>query len=275
MAKDPHAVLGVAKGATPDQIKSAYRRQAQKHHPDRNPDDPGAAVRFQEIQAAFQSLSGSPGRANQGPTMPPDISDLFNMFDTVFRRANEPVVVLPVTLEMIAKGGHHTFDVDSPEPCSCSPARRPRCPLCHGTGVLRHRRRSYEVDIPMGAPDGLRFKARSTDTPRQEQAVMIQTQPHAVFQRQGDDLVRAQRVNYPDLVLGGAITTEGLFEPLTLTIPAGVRPGQSVRLAGRGLPRLGGGFGDMYLQVEVAIPDTLTARQRKAMEELAQALAEG
>ena len=55
--KDPYEVLGVDRTATPEEIKSAFRRLAQKHHPDRNPDDPDAVQRFKEMNAAHQILS--------------------------------------------------------------------------------------------------------------------------------------------------------------------------------------------------------------------------
>ncbi len=55
--KDPYKLLGIKRSATPQEIKSAFRKLAAKHHPDRNPDDPGAAQRFKEINAAYQILS--------------------------------------------------------------------------------------------------------------------------------------------------------------------------------------------------------------------------
>jgi molecular chaperone DnaJ len=71
--RDPYQVLGVSKTATPDEIKAAFRRLAREHHPDRNPGDPDAQRRFQEINAAHQMLSNSErraqfdARANAGP----------------------------------------------------------------------------------------------------------------------------------------------------------------------------------------------------------------
>lgn len=55
--RDHYEVLGVGKGATPEEIKAAFRKAAQQHHPDKNPGDPSAAVRFKEINAAYQVLS--------------------------------------------------------------------------------------------------------------------------------------------------------------------------------------------------------------------------
>lgn len=61
--RDPYEVLGVAKSATEDELKAAFRKLAAKHHPDRNPDDPSAQERFKEINAAYQLLSDPQKRA--------------------------------------------------------------------------------------------------------------------------------------------------------------------------------------------------------------------
>src|SRR5918993_1017031 len=55
--KDPYRLLDVARAATDDDIRKAYRQLARKHHPDANPDDPHAEERFKEIQQAYETLS--------------------------------------------------------------------------------------------------------------------------------------------------------------------------------------------------------------------------
>ena len=61
--RDPYEVLGVSRGATQEELKAAFRRLASQHHPDKNPDDPKAAVRFKELNAAYQVLSDPQRRA--------------------------------------------------------------------------------------------------------------------------------------------------------------------------------------------------------------------
>lgn len=267
MRNDPRAVLGVTSQASPEEIKKAYRRLAQKHHPDRHPGDPAAVRRFQEIQQAYERLRAAPAPEAL------DLSDVEDLFEQVFRQTQTAsVIVMPLPLEIIAHGGLHVFDVDDPEPCTCPLFRRARCPLCHGTGVLRHRRHTYEVTVPPGVPEGFHLRARVKGHPGKEQIVRVQVAPHQVFHRQADDLWRPVDVPYPTLVLGGTLVTSGLDRAVTVTLPAGLRPGQTVRVQGLGLPRIQGGHGDLYLQVDVAIPDTLTAAQREALEHLAQVM---
>ena len=55
--RDHYEVLGVSRGASPEEIKAAFRKLASQHHPDKNPDDPSAAVRFKEVNQAYQVLS--------------------------------------------------------------------------------------------------------------------------------------------------------------------------------------------------------------------------
>src|SRR5215467_10952759 len=73
--RDHYETLGVSKSAGPDDIKAAFRKLASQHHPDRNPDDPKAAVRFKEINGAYQVLSDPQRRA---------------MYDRFGHRAEEP-----------------------------------------------------------------------------------------------------------------------------------------------------------------------------------------
>ena len=79
MSKDLYELLGVARDASPEDIKAAYRRAAMEHHPDRNPDDPDAHDRFQAVQQAYETLSDPDKRAfydqhgsAPGPQMDPE-----------------------------------------------------------------------------------------------------------------------------------------------------------------------------------------------------------
>src|SRR5690606_27134962 len=61
--RDPYEILGIDRNASADEVKAAFRRLAQKYHPDRNPTDPTAQEKFKEINAAYQLLSDPQKRA--------------------------------------------------------------------------------------------------------------------------------------------------------------------------------------------------------------------
>jgi len=81
MVKDPYTVLGVSKSATPEEIKSAYRKMAKKYHPDLHPDDPEAAIKMNEVNEAYDILSHPEKYANRR-----DNSQTYNQSQNTYRQ---------------------------------------------------------------------------------------------------------------------------------------------------------------------------------------------
>lgn len=144
--RDPYEVLGVARSANADEIKSAYRRLARRYHPDVNPDDPSAEEKFKEVGEAYSILSDAQKRARFDQTgsteeMPQDpffgggnISDLFDMFfggmqgPGRVRRGRDGDDIradVELTLSEVIGGIEKDIEVN----------RLAECPGCHGTGV--------------------------------------------------------------------------------------------------------------------------------------------
>jgi len=94
--------------------------------------------------------------------------------------------------------------------------------------------------------------------------------PDARYALQGVDLTTEVKLDLFTAVLGGSATVSTPSGDVRLTIPAGTQPGQKIRLAGRGLPKLKNNqeFGDLYALIKVEIPRKLTDKQRKKFEEL-------
>jgi molecular chaperone DnaJ len=141
----PHEVLGVAKDASPEQIKKAYRKKAFDSHPDRNPGDKSAEDRFKEVQAAYNSLTGRGSPPQQPPPQPSGFADLFGgVFG--FPQTGHPHVSLDLghslTLSFweAVEGGERTVTVKRKATCDgCGGAgalEMEHCKHCGGRGML-------------------------------------------------------------------------------------------------------------------------------------------
>ncbi len=98
---------------------------------------------------------------------------------------------------------------------------------------------------------------------------MVEVLPHARFTREEDDLTVKVEVDLYTAVLGGEVQIPTLERPVVLTIPAGTQNGKRFRLRGQGMPSLrGDGRGDLYAEISVALPQTLSSEERNLFEQL-------
>jgi molecular chaperone DnaJ len=147
------------------------------------------------------------------------------------------------------------------------------CPVCSGTGI-EHRPREVKVRIPAGVEDGQRIRLRGRGGPGRNGGpagdlyVTCHVMPHPLFGRRGNDLTLMLPVTFPEAALGGQIKVPTLNDgPVTLKVPPGTRSGRTFRVKGRGV-RTKKGTGDLLVTVEVAVPQKLSAAERKAIEAL-------
>jgi molecular chaperone DnaJ len=132
------------------------------------------------------------------------------------------------------------------------------------------------VRIPVGAEEGMVLrvpgKGRAASEPRGRSGdllVVLVTRPDPRFERRGADLWRREAVEAPDAVLGTTLRMPTLERPARLKVPAGTQPDTVFRLAGKGLPRFGGGDrGDLYVALEVRIPERPSREERELWEGL-------
>ncbi len=151
------------------------------------------------------------------------------------------------------------------------------CQECHGNGI-RFVAHTLKVRIPPGIDDGMLIRlagqgeANADGGPPGDLLIQPRIRPHAVFERHGADLYVAKSITFPEAVLGTKIPLTGLGgESIHVAVPAGTQSGTTLRLSGKGMPRLGGkGKGDLFVGVEVRTPTELTPRQRKLIEEFAE-----
>jgi len=156
-----------------------------------------------------------------------------------------------------------------------------RCEECLGRGQVKHTK-TVSVDIPAGVDTGQTLRVAGEGQPGRlggpagHLYVDIEVTPDERFERQGYDLVHEVHLSFPQAALGAEleIPTVDPDEPTEkLRVPAGVQPGDTLALSGRGLPQLDGrGRGDLVALVQVDVPKELSPRARELLEQLEKSL---
>lgn len=255
--------LGVAKDATQDDIKKAYRKLAQKYHPDRNKDE-GATVKFQEIQKAYQTLKDPQKRAAYDNPQPQgfggpgggysfrtgdgvhvnvtgmegmDINDILDQLHGGFggfgrRRQQRPMAKVVITLEEAYAGTKRSLN-------------------------------GKDFSIPAGVRTGNKL---SVD----DMIIVVQVQNHPKFKRANDDLIVGVNITAIEAMAGVSCQITGLDDKtIKFNVPAGTQYGQVIRLRGKGMPNPEVQYtGDLLVQVGVEVPTNLTDEEREAIMQL-------
>lgn len=149
------------------------------------------------------------------------------------------------------------------------------CPECAGAGKVVHDE-VLTVRIPVGVEEGTALRvpghglpAEKPGAPAGDLFVVVRTADDSRFERHGRDLYRVETVDVVDAVLGTSIDVPTLDGQVSVTVPAGTQPDSMLRLAGMGLPRFGGGSrGNLYVRLQLRVPERLSDRQRQLFEQL-------
>ncbi len=144
------------------------------------------------------------------------------------------------------------------------------------TRILEKDGRRLEVKIPPGAKTGTKVRLSGEGGPGAfggspgDLYLVVRVRPDPRFERKGDDLYATIPVDMYTALLGGKVRVPTLSGPVMLTIKPGTQNGQTIRLRGKGMPRLRrkGEYGDLYVKVDVRLPTHLTPRQRELLEEM-------
>lgn len=253
--RDYYEVLGVAKNATDDEIKKAYRKLAIKYHPDKNPDDKEAEEKFKEAAEAYDVLSNADKRARydqfghagaqgaggfNGGFGGFSMDDIFAQFGDIFgghfggggarrnrqRRGSDLRIKVSLTLEEIAKGVTKTLKIPT----------LVNCESCNGTG----------------AKNGTSFSTCSTcngtgTVIRQQQTIFGTMQSQATCPHcEGSGKTITEKC---DKCHGEGV--ERKEQTVTINIPAGVADGMTLSLNGKGnAARRGGASGDLLVLID-------------------------
>ncbi len=151
---------------------------------------------------------------------------------------------------------------------------RERCRECRGRGHVEVER-TVRVAVPAGVDDGTRLRVAGEGEPGRSGGppgdlyIDIRVREHPVLRREGADVHQELEVGFADLVLGARLTVETLHGTETVDVPPGTAPGTTLRLRGRGVPRLGRrGRGDHVVHLVARPPRKVPARERELWERL-------
>lgn len=299
--KDYYQILGVDKKASAEEIKKAYRSLAKQFHPDRNAGDKAAEEKFKQISEAYGVLNdpanrkkydelgenwqqfeqgGQPGKAGsathgqQQYYYEGDINDLFggggassgysDFFEQFFGsraggaqqrsrsrhfKGNDFETEMEITLQEAYEGTSR---------------------------IIQLEKEKLRISTKPGAYDGqlLRIKGKggkgSSPEHHGDLFVRIRVQPHSHFTRKGDDLHSSHSIDLYTAVLGGETIVETLTGKIKVKIDAGTQSGKVIRIKGKGMPvyNKSGSKGDLYVHLQVLLPEKLTGQQRELFEQL-------
>jgi len=147
------------------------------------------------------------------------------------------------------------------------------CSSCGGKGLER-KKDKMNVEIPAGVRDGQRLKMRGEgNESRKGRAgdlyLYVNVEEHEIYERRQDDLFTTVKIGVGDAALGTSIQLEHPDSDIVGEIPEGTQPGQVLKFEGKGMPsRRGRAKGDLYVEVDVKIPEELTEKQEEFMENL-------
>ena len=155
---------------------------------------------------------------------------------------------------------------------------RTPCTACRGTGLVTRDRR-VTVRIPAGIADGQRLRMHGEGEhgtgggPTGDLYVVVHVRPHAIFQRDGDDLLMEAQVPFPTMAMGGTFKVDGPAGELDVNVPAGTASGTLIPFRGKGMASVNGrGRGTLHVRVVVHVPRKISKDQRKLIEQLGQTM---
>jgi curved DNA-binding protein len=307
--KDYYEILGVKRDASKDEIQRAYRKLARQYHPDVNK-EPGAEDTFKEVGEAYEVLKDPEKRAKydrygaawkaaqqQGGSPPPEYEDIWfdisgapegtfsgfsgfsDFFEQLFgadtrrrgatggagARGQRWDWVMPgmdrearltLTLEELAQGGPREVSLTDPE-----------------TGQTK----TYTVTIPKGVRPGQRIRLAGQGSPGAGGAppgdlyLLVDLLPHPRLRLEGDDLYTTLQVAPWEAALGAEVELKTLDGAVHVKVPPGPSSGRKIRLKGKGWPHARRGPGDLYAEIRIMVPSSLTDDERQAYETLAKA----
>ncbi len=300
--KDYYQILGVARDADADAIKSAYRKMARKYHPDVSK-EANAEDRFKDLQEAYEVLKdpekrraydqlGSNWQAGQDFRPPPgwehftggfggganpNMGGFSDFFEELFAqrgrrsphggasfrmRGEDSEAEIQIPLEDVFHGAKREISLE--------------LPVLGPDGRMHRERRQLSVKIPAGIAEGQRLRITGQGQPGQgggpngDLYLRVRYAAHPRFRAEGKDLYLDLPISPWEAVLGASVSVPTLDGQLRVKVPAGSSSGQKLRLGGRGLPESKGGkAGDLYVVLQIVVPKEVSTAEKELWEKLA------
>lgn len=289
MDKDLYEILGVKKDASESEIKKAFHKFAKKYHPDLNPNDKAAEQKFKEVNLAYEVLKDKKKRAQYdqmramganpfarqhqhagaggfgGGGMGGDpFADfgLGDLFEEIFgakgggfgggmggrrttgarpgrggfqTRGHDREAQIEITLQEAARGGERILELPGGK--------------------------KLTVKIPEGVDSGSKIKLSGQGDPGMgggpngDLIIELRVQEHALFTREGHNILYKLPVTFAEAVLGAEVEVPTLDGKVHMKLPKGISSGQKMKLAGKGIksPKTGN-KGDQYVEIMIKIP---------------------
>ncbi|WP_339838313.1 J domain-containing protein [uncultured Flavobacterium sp.] len=293
---DYYKVLGISKNATADEIKKAYRKLARKLHPDINPNDKEAQVKFQQLNEANEVLSNPEKRkkydkygkdwengeeyekykqqrqhsnaSQQQSYSSNDFSgeDFSDYFSSMF--GNQGGGNRRSQVKYRGQDIQAQLQIDIKEAYSTHKKE------------FTVNGKSIRITVPAGIEDQQTIKISgyggpgTNKGPNGDLYITFSILNTTTFKRVGNDLFFTQDLDLYTAVLGGEITISDFNQAkLKLKVAAGIQNGTKVRLKGKGFPvyKKDGQFGDLYVTYNIAIPTNLSEKEIELFKDLAKA----
>ena len=271
---DPYQILGVSKGVTADELKSAYRKLAKKLHPDVNPGRKDIEHKFKEVTAAYDLLSdpakrarfdrgeidgmgneraySRPGhdpfsggmRGGRGHDMGGGFSaeDIFaEFFSGAHKRGGRQ--------QQAPRGADVTYTLGVPF-IEAALGEKKRITLSNGKNI--------DVNIPAGTEEGHKLRLRGQGMAGHEPGdaiIEIHIEPHPYFTRKDNDIHLEVPIALVEALTGASIRVPTLDGHVAIKVPKHANSGTTLRLKGKGVPRAGGEAGDMFVKLKLMLPE--------------------
>lgn len=271
---NPYETLGVAVGASTDDIKKSYRRLARKLHPDLNPGDKAAEEKFKDVANAYRLLSD------------PETRRRFDAGEIDETGAERPRQRYYRDYAGSAQDGAYASDagfadfMDGDDPfaellrrsAGARTNRRGqdlhyRLPMTLGESITGGTRRlvlptgdTLDVTVPPGVVDGQTLRLRGKGGQgfgkgaAGDALIELEVMPDSRFVRDGDDLLIDLPISLTEAILGAKVPAPTPTGEVNLSVPPGTDGSSKLRVKGHGVPRRGGGRGDLFVRPRIVLP---------------------